>query len=137
MQKTGGSSYIHDIRNAGTDAYFPLHHSSTRSSLWRMRKQCVPGSPLPREPGYEATLTLNRACSSWAWLIFITCCGNRILYAESSKLGKITSEILNDMQLILRSYKYLNICNPPLKMNGKPIWCTEVVHHLWGQPTEK
>ena len=26
--------------------------------------------------------------------------------------------ILNDLQLIVRSYKYLNICNPPLKMNG-------------------
>ena len=37
------------------------------------------------------------------------------LYAESSKLGKLTSEILNDLQLIVRSYKYLNICNPPLK----------------------
>ena len=53
-----------------------------------------------------------RAFSSWAWLIFITCCGNRVLYAESSKLGKLTSEILNDLQLIVRSYKYLNICNP-------------------------
>ena len=75
---------------------------------------------LSSSPGawVRAILTLNRAFSSWAWLIFITCCGNRILYAESSKLGKITSEILNDMQLILRSYKYLNICNPPLKMNG-------------------
>ena len=49
---------------------------------------------------------------------FITCCGNRVLYAESSKLGKLTSKILNDLQLIVRSYKYLNICNPPLKMNG-------------------
>ena len=38
--------------------------------------------------------------------------------AESSKLGKLTSEILNDLQLIVRTYKYLNICNPPLKMNG-------------------
>ena len=54
----------------------------------------------------------NRAFSSWAWLIFITCCGNRVLYAESSKLEKLTSEILNDLQLIVRSYKYLNICNP-------------------------
>ena len=52
-----------------------------------------------------------RAFSSWAWLIFITCCGNRVLYAESSKLGKLTSKILNDLQLIVRSYKYLNICN--------------------------
>ena len=43
---------------------------------------------------------------------------NRALYAESSKLGKLTSEIINDLQLIERSYKYLNICNPPLKMNG-------------------
>ena len=60
----------------------------------------------------------NKAFSSWVWLIFITCCGNRVLYAESSKLGKLTSEILNDLQLIVRSYKYLNICNPPLKMNG-------------------
>ena len=59
-----------------------------------------------------------RAVSSWAWLIFITCCGNRVLYAECSKLGKLTSEILNDLQLIVGSYKYLNICNPPLKMNG-------------------
>ena len=47
-----------------------------------------------------------------------TYCGNRVLYAECSKLGKLTSEILNDLQLIVRSYKYLNICNPPLKMNG-------------------
>ena len=31
---------------------------------------------------------------------------NRVLYAESSKLGKLTSEILNDLQLIMRSYKY-------------------------------
>ena len=38
--------------------------------------------------------------------------------AESSKLGKLNSEILNDLQLIVTSYKYLNICNPPLKMNG-------------------
>ena len=53
-------------------------------------------------------LEIYRAFSSWAWLIFITCCGNRILYAESSKLGKLTSEILNDLQLIVRSYKYLN-----------------------------
>ena len=60
----------------------------------------------------------NRAFSSWPWIIFITCCGNRVLYAESSKLGKLTSEILNDLQLIVRSYEYLNICNPPLKMNG-------------------
>ena len=52
---------------------------------------------------------------------FITCCGNRVLYAESSKFGKITSEILNDLQLIVRSYKYLNICNPPLNMNGNPL----------------
>ena len=59
-----------------------------------------------------------RVFSSRAWLIIITCCGNRGLYAESSKLGKLTSEILNDLQLIVRSYKYLNICNPPLKMNG-------------------
>ena len=35
-----------------------------------------------------------------------------------SKLEKRTSKILNDLQLIVRSYKYLNICNPPLKMNG-------------------
>ena len=34
-------------------------------------------------------------------LIFITCCGNRVLYAESSKLGKLTSEILNDLLLIV------------------------------------
>ena len=40
-----------------------------------------------------------------------------IYYAESSKSGKLTSEILNDLQLIVRSYKYLNI-RPPLKMNG-------------------
>ena len=33
-------------------------------------------------------------------------------------LRNINSEILNDLQLIVRSYKYLNICNPPLKMNG-------------------
>ena len=33
---------------------------------------------------------------------------------------KSTSKILNDLQLIVRSYKYLNICNPPLKMNGNP-----------------
>ena len=26
-----------------------------------------------------------RVFSSWAWLIFITCCGNRVLYAASSK----------------------------------------------------
>ena len=58
----------------------------------------------------------NRAFSSWAWLLI--CCGNRVLYAESFKLGKLTSEILNDLQLIVRSYKYLKICNPPLKMNG-------------------
>ena len=51
-----------------------------------------------------------RGFSSWAWIIFITCCGNRVLYAEGSKLGKLTSEILNDLQLIVRSYnKYLNI----------------------------
>ena len=50
--------------------------------------------------------------------LLATCCGNRVLYAESSKLGKLTSEILNDLQLIVRSYKYLNICIPPLKMNG-------------------
>ena len=31
----------------------------------------------------------NRAFSSWAWLIFITGCGNKILYAESSKLGSL------------------------------------------------
>ena len=54
-----------------------------------------------------------RAFSSWAWFNFITCCGNRVLYAESSKLGKLTSEILNDLQLIVRSYKYLNNCNTP------------------------
>ena len=59
-----------------------------------------------------------RSFSSWAWLIFITCCGNRVLYAESSILGKLTSKILNDLQFIVRSYKYLNICNPPLKMIG-------------------
>ena len=53
-----------------------------------------------------------RAFSSRVWLIIITCCGNKVLYAESSKLGKLTSEILNDLQLIVRSYKYLNICNP-------------------------
>ena len=41
-----------------------------------------------------------------------------LLVVESSKLGKLTSEIINDLQLIVRSYKYLNICNPPLKMNG-------------------
>ena len=36
-----------------------------------------------------------------------------LLYAESSKLGKLTSEILNDLLLIVRSYfEYL------LKMNG-------------------
>ena len=64
-----------------------------------------------------STVICNRAFSSWAWLIF-TCCGNRVLYAESSKLGMLTSEILNDLQLIVRSYKYLYICNPPLKMNG-------------------
>ena len=34
------------------------------------------------------------------------------------KLGMLTPEILNDLQFIVRSYKYLNICNPPLKMNG-------------------
>ena len=37
-------------------------------------------------------LYLYRAFSSRAWLIIITCCGNRVLYAESSKLGKLTSE---------------------------------------------
>ena len=47
------------------------------------------------------------AFSLWAWLIFITCCGNSFLYAESSKLDKLSSEILNDLQLIVRSYKYL------------------------------
>ena len=52
-------------------------------------------------------------------LLLYTICGNRVLYAESSNLGKlITSEIINDLQLIVRSYKYLNICNPPLKLNG-------------------
>ena len=40
---------------------------------------------------------------------FITCYGNRVLYAEISKLGKLTSKILNDLQLIGGSYKYLNI----------------------------
>ena len=44
--------------------------------------------------------------------------GNRILYAESSKLRKLTSEILNDVQLIVRSYKFEYFCNSPLKMNG-------------------
>ena len=58
-----------------------------------------------------------RAFSSWVWLIFNTCCGNRVLYAESSKLGKLTAELLNDLQLIVRSYKYLNICKPSLKGN--------------------
>ena len=37
---------------------------------------------------HRVTLTFimhtNRAFSSRAWLIFITCCGNRVLYAESS-----------------------------------------------------
>ena len=42
----------------------------------------------------------------------------QVLYAECSKLGKLTSEILNDLQLTVRSYKYLNTSNPPLKMNG-------------------
>ena len=78
-----------------------------------------------------AIVTLNRAFSSWAWLIFITCCGNRILYAESSKLGKITSEILNDMQLIVRSYKYLNICNPPLH----PLGCIQKSQAFYGNIT--
>ena len=49
---------------------------------------------------------------------FITCSGNRVLYAESSILGNLTSEILNDLQMIVKSYKYLNICNPPMIMNG-------------------
>ena len=31
------------------------------------------------------------------------------MHAEGSKLGKLTSEILNDLQLIVISYKYLNI----------------------------
>ena len=35
---------------------------------------------------------------------FFTCCGNTVLYAESSKLGKLASEILKDLQLIVRSY---------------------------------
>ena len=34
------------------------------------------------------------------------------------KVPKLTSEILNDLQLMVRSCKYLTICNPPLKMNG-------------------
>ena len=69
-----------------------------------------------KEPKDNVILTStgpnNRAFSSRAWLIIITCCGNRVLYAESSKLGKLTSEILNDLQLIVKSYKYLKICNP-------------------------
>ena len=32
-QKIGGDSHIHDVRNAVTDGYFPLHHSSTQSCL--------------------------------------------------------------------------------------------------------
>ena len=67
---------------------------------------------------FNKNLYRNRAFSLWVWLIFITCCSNWVLYAKSSKLGKLTSEILNDLQLIVRSYKYLNICNPPLEMNG-------------------
>ena len=59
-----------------------------------------------------------RAFSLWAWLIFIICCGNKVLFAESSKLGKLTSEILNDLQFIVRSYMYFHNCNPSLKMNG-------------------
>ena len=66
---------------------------------------------LPHRKMYDVwTASVNRAFSSWARLIFITCCGNWVLYAESSKLGKLTSKILNDLQLIVRSYKYLNIC---------------------------
>ena len=58
---------------------------------------------------YSGIRLYYRAFSSWAWLIFITCCGKRVFYAESSKLGKLISAILNDLQLIVRSYKYLNI----------------------------
>ena len=54
------------------------------------------------------------------------------LYAESSKLGKLTSKILNDLQLIVRSYKYLNICNPPLKMNGNPFGVQKLYTTHWG-----
>ena len=32
-QKIGGASQTHDVRNAVTDGYFPLHHSGTHSCL--------------------------------------------------------------------------------------------------------
>ena len=49
----------------------------------------------------------NRAFSSWAWLVFITCCGNRVLNAECSKLEKLTSEILNVDSEKLQVFEYL------------------------------
>ena len=42
---------------------------------------------ISRSKRYEGSIHFG--CPSWAWLIFITCYGNRVLYAESSKLGSL------------------------------------------------
>ena len=77
MQKIGGASHTHDVKNAATDKCFPLHHSSTRSclsSLWRMRKQCAPGSPSSESLGTRLVTTLmyddihsDHQLRKWVW----------------------------------------------------------------------
>ena len=50
------SRNTHDIRNAATDGYFPLHHVHVH--VFHHSGACADSvyqALLPREPGYEAT----------------------------------------------------------------------------------